>query len=101
MMMTESDTVNIDELVTLLSHHETDIRWKAACALGAYGDAAVEPLLRKLYDDDPGVRVLSIWALGRTGNREAAGHLRRFIHDDNFFIATASEGAISRLSRKS
>lgn len=93
------DTTNIDDLVALLSHRETDVRWKAASALGARGDAALEPLLKKLYDDDPNVRVLSIWALGRTGSPEAAGYLERFVHDENSLIAIASEGAISRLSR--
>ncbi len=95
------DTANTDELVSLLSHRDTEIRWKAACALGECGDAALEPLLKKIYDDDPNVRVLSIWALGKSGNPRAAGHLERFVHDENFLIAMASEGAISRLSRKS
>ena len=97
--MSAQDTTNIDELVTLLSHRETEIRWKAACALGACGKAAQEQLLRKLYDDDPNVRVLSIWALGKSGNPEVAGYLERLVHDENSLIAMASEGAISRLSR--
>ncbi len=97
--MSAIDTTNIDELVTLLSHPETDIRWKAACALGACGEAALEPLLKKLYDDDPNVRVLSIWALGKSGNPEAAGYLERFLHDEDSLISMASEGAVSRLSR--
>ncbi|NYT21706.1 MAG: HEAT repeat domain-containing protein [Methanomicrobiales archaeon] len=97
--MSATDTAIIDELVTLLSHRDTDIRWKAACALGACGDAAFEPLLKKLYDEDPNVRVLSIWALGRIGNSKAAGYLERFLHDEDSLIAIASEGALSRLSR--
>jgi HEAT repeat protein len=99
--MSAMDTANMDELVSLLSHRDTETRWKAACALGECGDAALEPLLKKLYDDDPNVRVLSIWALGKSGNPRALGYLERFVHDENLLIAMASEGAISRLSRKS
>jgi HEAT repeat protein len=98
--MSAMDTTNIDELVKLLSHRETEVRWRAAYALGKHGDAALEPLLKKVYDDDPNVRVLSIWALGKSGNPQAVSHLEQFLHDENFLVAMASEGAISRLSLK-
>jgi HEAT repeat protein len=94
------NTADIDELVTLLSDRETDVQWRAARALGEYGEAALDPLLKKLYADDINVRILSIWALGNSGDSRAAEHLERLMHDENFLIAMASEGAISRLSRK-
>ena len=94
------DTLPTEELLKLLYHRETDIRWRAARALCSCGQGAVEPLLRRLYDDDHNVRMLSIWTLGRIGDKRAIGPISRSLYDADFLIRTASEGALSRLSRK-
>ena len=93
------ENLQMDELLKLLSHHEIEIQWRAARALGCCGHEAVEPLLLRLYDDDHNVRMLSIWSLGRIGDKRAIGPISRSRHDADTMIQIASEGALSRLQR--
>lgn len=100
--MTHQDVENLpmDELLRLLRHQEIEMRWRAARALGSHGNDAVEPLLLRLYDDDHNVRMLSIWSLGRIGDKRAIGPISRSRHDADTMIQIACEGALSRLERK-
>ena len=62
----------------LLSDANPGNRWKAAQALGRTQDpAAVDALLRALYDDDWRVQRKAIWALGSIGDPRAIPPLRR------------------------
>jgi HEAT repeat protein len=89
----------LEDLLSLLNHREMEVRWMAARVLSEHGADAVEPLLSRLYDDDSGVRVLSIWALGRIGDCRALVPISRTIHDEDALISMASEGALSRMLR--
>ncbi len=91
---------DIARLAGLLRHQEIDKRWEAASALSRCGSEALKPLIRNLYDDDTGVRMLSIWALGRMGNEQALTHIMHTLHDEDPVIRLAGEGALSRLMRK-
>lgn len=93
------DQDKVEYLISLLRVSDIDTRWKAARTLADLGESALSPLLARIYDDDDNVRLLSIWALGRMGDRRVVESVLRFEHDDNYFVKMASEGAISRLSR--
>jgi HEAT repeat protein len=99
MVSGEVDKKPVNELLPLLRHKEVETRWKAARALGVAGTVAVEPLLSQIYDDDPAVRILSIWALGRIRDKRAVEPITRSLHDENFIIRMASEGALSRITK--
>lgn len=99
MVSGEVDKMPVNELLSLMRHREVEIRWKAARALGGAGTGAVEPLLSQLYDDDPGVRILTIWALGRIRDNRAVEPITRSLHDENFIVRMASEGALSRITQ--
>jgi len=67
--------------------------------LGEMGSKEVDLLMKALYEDDWSVRLLSAWALGRTGDIHAADALIRAAPDYNDDVQLAIEGAIQRLSR--
>jgi HEAT repeat protein len=94
------ENLPIDDLLLLLRHNEIEMQWRAARALGRYGQEAVEKLLMRLYDDDHNVRMLSIWTLGRIGDERAIVPLSRVLHEEDFLIQMACEGALSRLNRQ-
>jgi len=94
----ENDNLSMDELLMLFRHKELDTQWRAARVMSKYGQEAVEPLLKQLYDEDDGVRILSIWTLGRIGDERAIGPISRSLHDEDSLIRMASEGALSRLT---
>ncbi len=55
-------------LIGALQHHDDDVRWKAAIALGEIGDPrAVGPLIALLCDEDRFVKGRSAHALGLIG----------------------------------
>jgi HEAT repeat protein len=87
----------IPDLIGLLSHRDVDTRWRAATALSREGQSAVDPLMRKLFDDDQNVRVLAIWALGKIGDSRAIGPISRAADGDQGPISLAAEGAMSRI----
>jgi HEAT repeat protein len=75
------------------------MRWKAARLLGEMRGRGVDLLMKALYDDDRGVRLLAAWALGKTGDIRAADALIRATPDDNDDVQLAIDAAIQRLSR--
>ena len=95
--MSENQYLRTDDLLPLLRDQEIEVRWRAASALSACGAAAVDPLLKHLYDDDRNVRILSIWALGRIGDPRASGPISRSLYDEDALVRMASEGALSRI----
>jgi HEAT repeat protein len=95
----EEKEYTISDLLSLLSESNIDTRWKAAAALGRAGSQAVDPLLKKLFDDDENVRVLAIWALGRIGDSRAIAPITRSADGDLGPVALAAEGALSRIRK--
>jgi bilin biosynthesis protein len=99
--MNQEKDISLNKLFLLLRHRDIETRWKAAVSISRCGSKAVEPLLMHMYDDDPNIRILSIWALGRIRDGRAIGPISRSIHDENELIRLASEGALSRIIRAS
>jgi HEAT repeat protein len=94
----EQNNLSIDDLLTLFRDKEIDTQWRAAWEVGKYGQEAVEPLLKRLYDNDRNIRILSIWALGRIGDDRAVAPILRSLNDEDALIQLACEGALSRLT---
>ena len=86
-------------LVAHLKHRDIDMRWKAARLLGEMRGQGIDLLMKALYDDDRGVRLLAAWALGKTKDIRAADALIRASPDENSDVQLAIDGAIQRLSR--
>jgi len=95
----KSNPERIEHLCSLLKVGDVDTRWKAARSLADFGDAALHPLLARIYDDDDNVRLLAIWALGRMGNQMATEPISRSLNDENIMVQMACEGAMTRLMR--
>jgi HEAT repeat protein len=73
----------IPDLLDSLRSDSPWVRWRAALALGLYGDPrGVEPLIRALGDPDLEVRRRVIASLGEIGEREAVEPLKRMLIDD-------------------
>jgi len=99
MQCTEEKEYTIPDLLALLSESNIDTRWRAAAALSRAGPQAVDPLMKKLFDDDENVRVLAIWALGRLGDKRAIDQIARYAEIDKGPVTLAAEGALSRMRR--
>ena len=59
--------------------------------------AAVAPLIRALKDSDPLVRYLAAGALGRLGDRRAAGPLETLRKDPDPSVRKAAQSALTKL----
>lgn len=89
------------QLVRQLQHGEIDRRWHAARILGEQGETSVDYLLVLLYNDDPGVRILALWALGRTRSVRAVTQIKRMLEDEEPDVRIAGEGALQRICGRS
>lgn len=61
-----------------------EVRWAAAYALGALGDASAIPALEAAYQragDDTGLRLVIVKALGKTEHDDAINGLATILHD--------------------
>lgn len=87
----------VPDLLRLLADPDIDVRWRAAITLSRQGPEAVEPLMRKLFEDDRNVRILAIWALGRLGDSRAVPSISRALEDESEPVRLAAEGALSRI----
>jgi tetratricopeptide (TPR) repeat protein len=75
---------DVKGLIEALKHRETDVRKKAAEALGKIGDTkAVEPLIQALKDENLNVRLGGVAALGRIGDTKAVGPLIQALKDES------------------
>lgn len=99
MQCIEEKDYTIPDLLALLSKSNIDTRWRAASALSRAGPQAVDPLMKKLFDDDENVRILAIWALGRLGDSRAMAQIARYAEIGKGPVALAAEGALSRMRR--
>ncbi len=89
----------IQDLIRDLRSPSVDLRWKAARSLGIKGEKAVDALIKNLYQDDPGTRLLAAWALGKTGSRRAIPYLERMLEDEDPCAQLAVECALERIHR--
>ncbi|MCQ8894319.1 MAG: HEAT repeat domain-containing protein [Methanolinea sp.] len=87
----------VNDLLECLQSPVVDTRWRAARSLSEKGDDAVDILIKGLYHDDPGVRVLAAWALGNTGSRRAIPYLERMLEDTDPCAQLAIECALQKI----
>ena len=83
----------MDSLIKAIRHHNLEIRWRAALALGDNGEPAVKPLIRALKEPDPDVRWL---ALGRIGS-VAIPHLIREMAESDYDVRWRATHVIARI----
>ncbi len=79
---------------------ETDIEAaiSAAHSLGQHGEAALEPLLNTLQDENSEVRGYTTIALGELGNPKAIEHLIELaLHESNFVVRAHIANALGRI----
>jgi HEAT repeat protein len=93
----DTEQKEIPELIKDLSHRNEDIRWAAASALAQIGTAAVEPLVAALDDKDSVVRLRAAWALGRIGDKRAAGKLISTLNDGDWSVRMRAAEALGVL----
>ncbi|MEW5953614.1 MAG: HEAT repeat domain-containing protein [Bacillota bacterium] len=75
----------IDPLITALGDEDKIISWRAATALVEIGEAAVQPLIRTISNNNKSdyVRILSIHSLGKMGDKRALELLEKLIDNDS------------------
>ena len=61
--------MDMDGLIKAIRHPNLGIRWRAALALGDFGEPAIKPLIRAMRENDHDVRWLAGLALGHIGER--------------------------------
>ncbi|MEK7315143.1 MAG: HEAT repeat domain-containing protein, partial [Candidatus Eisenbacteria bacterium] len=81
----------------------SDLRWRAAYALGRIGDRRGAAMLRALsFDKDAMVRAVAARALGEVGDSSATARLGALLHDESWRVrvnAAASLGSL-RIARE-
>lgn len=93
----------IPAIVSLLcSDPIREVRWAAAYALGALGDASAIPALEAAYHraaDDAGLRLVIVKALGKTEHQDAAARLAAILHESQSRCLTAAAAkALQRIN---
>ncbi|NDJ33748.1 MAG: HEAT repeat domain-containing protein [Chloroflexi bacterium] len=86
-------------LIETLEHPDSDVRARAATALGVIGEqGAVKPLLAGLHDPSDIVREACVRALGRIGGAEAAEGLVGALRDDRGSVSLEARWALRDMS---
>lgn len=86
-------------LIRNLTAPGINTRWRAARMLSASGDTAVDALIKCLYSNDTGCRILAAWALGNIGSRKALPFLERLSEDEEPDVRLAGECAREKIIR--
>lgn len=100
-MQESSPDLSLEILLRDLTASGINTRWRAARMLSARGDVVVDALIKCLYSDDSGCRILAAWALGNIGNRKAIPFLERLMEDDEPDVRLAGECAMEKIVRVS
>jgi HEAT repeat protein len=88
----------LEGLLARLGDEDESVRWMAARALGALGDArAVEGLLVRLENEDGRVRVIAAWALGRIGDARAVEGLLMRLEGEDGSVRASAAGALGEI----
>jgi len=69
-------------LIRSLNDEDRQVRWRAAIALGAMGQAAVDHLINVLESSPSAVRIPATWAAAEIGDAKAVDPLVRIMCDD-------------------
>jgi HEAT repeat protein len=91
----------VEELFAALSGGRPQVRQAAADTLAALPSPEVIDRLAKLADDrraEPGVRQAALWALGRSGRKQAAAILLTHLEGSNEALRRAAAEALAELS---
>jgi HEAT repeat protein len=94
----QRDDAIVNGLVERLGSRSAELREVAALGLGfMHPRTAVEPLLRTLRDDTPGVRANSAWALGHIEDGRALRPLVELLRDTEPRVREAAAVAVGRI----
>jgi HEAT repeat protein len=86
-------------LIALASHPDDSVRRKSVEVLGELGgDDAAAALVTALEDEDSLVRGLAVWALAKSGSRNAATYAAGRLDDPGWSVAVNAAGALARLA---
>lgn len=90
---------NVNKLIKDLKYkYDSDIRSKAAVALGDLGDRrAVEPLIQALNDEDEEVRWEAADALGKIRDERAVDPLIRALNDEHEDVRSSAAEALNEI----
>ncbi len=94
-----ADTRWRPQVISELENSNSEIRFEAARACGELEAGDAVPKLIELIDedDDPQVKEVSIWALGRIGGQTAREALEICTNSDNEAIVLAAEEALEEI----
>jgi HEAT repeat protein len=94
-----SERLDIEGLIKALGYEkDSDVRRKAANALGKIGDSrAVEPLIRALNDSDRDVRWHAAKALGKIGDSRAVEPLIRALNNENPYVRYGAATSLTKI----
>ncbi|MDH7510963.1 MAG: HEAT repeat domain-containing protein [Methanolinea sp.] len=101
MMEDSSPGPPLETLLRDLTAAGINVRWRAARMISTRGTDAVDALIRCLYSNDAGCRLLAAWALGNIGDRKAIPFLERLAEDDEPDVRLAGECAMEKIMRMS
>lgn len=100
-VLREITVEDFDEVLNLLNHKKTRIRWRAAHKLGKYGDPAAVPYLGDaLGDQEWLVRLHAAKALGRIGKESAFSLLVEASKDDHPSVRRRAARALGEFEFK-
>ncbi len=96
--LTRMGRAAVRPLVAALQNRDSDVRWRAAQALGAIADPyAVGPLAELLKDANEVVREEAARALGQIGDGRAIETLRGVLRDEDRLVRKAAVKALRKI----
>ena len=72
---------------------------EAALTLRSFGKAAVEPVIGRLFDNDPAVRENAAWTLGLIGDKRAEAPLEELMNDPDKRVRNVAKWALKRIRK--
>jgi HEAT repeat protein len=92
------DKEAVKPLIELLKDTKSDVRFRAASALGQLGDTQiVKPLIKLLKDTDSSVRASAASALGQLGDSQAVKPLIELLKDTESYVRSRAADALGNL----
>jgi HEAT repeat protein len=93
------DAAAAPAVARLLLHPDVALRRKAAEVLGELPcDASREALIQALADDDPMVRGLALWSLGKVGGPDVVRLAIEHLEDESWSVGVNAAGVLARLA---
>jgi bilin biosynthesis protein len=91
--------VSVDELILNLRHPDKFERENAVWSLqDVKEERIIEPLLKTLEDEDPGVRIAGSLVLAHLDDSRAIDPLIRLLDDEDHFVGLAAADALGHLA---